>query len=136
MKTFNTEFEVFFEDISPSGIIHLEKIAEWVSMVRERYFKATCPEYLKFADSPVMMYTVNLAISVISRAKWADQITAISTVANIKRVSFEIHINFQNKRTNSIITQAMQRVAFVDKKTRNFANIPDDLQSVIVDYVK
>ncbi len=136
MKTFNTEFEIFFEDISPGGIIHLEKIAEWVSMTRERYFKETCMEHLKFIDNPVMMVTTNLAISIIGRSNWADQIIAILTTANIKKVSFEMHIDFQNERTNEVIAKAMQKVAFVNAESKGFSNIPNDMQSVIMNYGK
>jgi len=136
MKTFYTEFEVFFEDISPAGKIHLEKITEWMSMARERYFKATCPDHLKFVESPVKMFTTNLSITILSHSKWADKITAVLTTANIKKISFEMHIDFQNKRTNNLIAKGMQRVAFVNSQTKNFTDIPNDMKSVIVNYVR
>lgn len=134
MKTFRTEFEIFFEDISPAGMVHLEKIAEWVSMTREKYFKLTCPEHPRFIDGPVMMVTVSLSISILQRAKWADKVTAIFTVANIKRISFEIHIDFQNTRINKVFARAIQRVAFMDAQTKDFSNIPDYLRRAIVNY--
>lgn len=137
MKTFNKELEIYFEDISPSGKIHLEKLAEWSSVVREHYFKTTCPDHLKFVESPVKMFTTNLAISINNNnSQWADKITAILTTASIKKISFEMHIDFQNNRTKAIIAKTIQKVAFVDINTKKFADVPEDMKSVIVNYVK
>lgn len=136
MKTFNTEFDVYFEDISPSGKIHLEKIAEWMSMAREQYFKATCPDHLKFVESPVKMFTTNISISMTNSSKWADKIAAILTTANIKKISFEMHIDFKNMRTDEIISKTVQKVAFVNCDTRNFTDVPDDMRQVIVNYLR
>lgn len=137
MKTFDTEFEVYFEDISPAGKIHLEKLVEWMSVAREKYFKATCPDYyLKFVDSPIKMFTTNMSISVTGHAKWADKIIVTLTSSNIKKISFEINADFKNVRTGEMITKVIQKVAFVDVNTKNFANVPEDLKSVIVNYIK
>ena len=133
---FNTEFDIYFEDVSPSGKIHLEKIAEWISMTREQYFKATCPDYLKFAEGPVKMFTANISISIKDRAQWADRIIAVLTTANIKKISFEMHIDFQNKQTNKIIAMGIQKVAFINRDTKDFAPVPDDMRHVIVNYLK
>ena len=92
MKTFNTDYEIFFEDISPSGMVHLEKIAEWMSMGRERFFRATCPEHLKFTESAVNMFTIFMTISEIKSSKWADQIVVRISFTKIKKISFEIHL--------------------------------------------
>lgn len=137
MKTFNKELDIYFEDISPSGKIHLEKLAEWSSTVREEYFKSTCPNHLKFVESPVKMVTINLSMAMTGNSsKWADKITAILTTSNIKKISFEMHINFQNERTKKIIATSIQKVTFVDVNTKQFAGVPNDMKSVIVNYVK
>ena len=135
MKTFNTEFYVYFEDISPSEKIHLEKIAEWMSMSREQYFKATCPEHLKFVESPVKMFTTNMTILITGSSRWADKIKAILTTSNIKKISFEMHINFRNERNNEIIAKTMQKVVFINSETKKFADIPYDMKEVIINYV-
>lgn len=134
MKTFNTEFEVYFEDISPTGKIHLEKLAEWMSVAREKYFKATCPEYLKFVESPVKMFTTNMSISISGNAKWADKIAVALTSSNIKKISFEINADFKNLRSGKTVAKGLQKVAFVDIGTNNFTNIPEDLRSNVVQY--
>lgn len=136
MTTFNTEYEVYFEDISPSGIVHLEKLAEWMSMGREKYFRKTCPDHLKFVDGEVNMFTVVMSILIMGRSKWADKINVVITTAKIKRISFEMHFDFQNKRTNEIIAQGIQKVAFIKNDAENFAPIPNDMKNVIVNYVK
>jgi len=136
MKTFDSEFDVYFEDLSPSGKIHLEKIAEWMSMTREQYFKATCPEHLKFAKSSVVMFTSNISISVLGRSRWADKVKAILTTANIKKISFEMHIDFLNQRTQEIVVQGRQRVVFLNTETQKFTGIPEDMSGVITNYLK
>lgn len=136
MNTFKTEFRVYFEDISPSGKIHLEKITEWMSMAREEYFKATCSNHLKFVETPIKMFTTEISITITGTSKWADKIIANLTAANIKKISFEMHIDFQNERTKKIVAKGIQRVAFINTETKRFANIPDDMNSVIVNYVK
>lgn len=136
MKTFNTQFEVYFEDISPSGKIHLEKITEWMSMTREQYFKSTCPDHLKFVENPVKMFTTEISITIAGGSKWADKITAILSTKNIKKISFEMHIDFKNNRTSDIIARTIQKVAFINTDTKSFTNIPDDMKMVIVNYFK
>ena len=44
-------------------------------------------------------------------------------------------MDFYNKRTNKIIAQGIQRVAFVDCNTKEFAPIPDDMKRVIDGYI-
>lgn len=138
MKKFDTEFDVYFEDISPSGSIHLEKIAEWMSMARERYFKSTCPEHLKFVDGPVKMFTASISITITgyAQSRWADKITAGLTTANIKNISFEMHIDFHNKRTNKTIAAGIQKVTFINYNTKGLAPIPESMKEVIVNFVK
>jgi len=135
MKTFNTDFDIYFEDISPSGKVHLEKLAEWMAMARERYFRKTCPDHLKFIENPVRMFTSNISISVIGVSEWADRVEAVLSTAKIKKISFEMHIDFLNKRTNQVIAKACQKVVFIDSSTLKFANIPSDMASVIVGYL-
>ena len=136
MKTFNTEYEIFFEDISPSGMVHLEKIAEWMSMGRERFFRTTCPEHLKFAESNVNMFTIFMTISEIKISKWADQIEARISFTKIKKISFEIHFDFHNKRTNGSVARGVLKVAFINSDRESFAPIPSDIEAAIVNYLE
>lgn len=132
MTTFNTNFEIYFEDISPSGIVHLEKLAEWMSMGRERFFRATCPDHLKFVENDVSMFTVQMSISVLGSSAWADEIEAIISMTKIKKISFEIHFDFLNKKTGKVIAQGVQKVAFVKSNDENFSPIPDDIREAIL----
>lgn len=134
MKTFNAEFEVYFEDISPAGKIHLEKLAEWMSIAREKYFKTTCLEYFKFVESPVKMFTTNMSISITGHAKWADKIVVTLTSSDIKKISFEINADFKNTRTGEVIAKGVQKVAFVNTKNSSFSVIPEDLRNNIIQY--
>lgn len=136
MATFNTEFEIYFEDISPSGIVHLEKLAEWMSMGRERFFRATCPNHLQFVEQDVSMFTVQMSISVLGSSGWADKIKAIISMTKIKKISFEIHFDFLNERTNEVIAQGIQKVAFVREASEAFAKIPKDIDGAIRNYEK
>ena len=136
MATFNTQFEIYFEDISPSGIVHLEKIAEWMSMGRERFFKTTCPDHLWLAEGKVHIFTVSMSISVKGYSRWSDKINAIITTSNIKKISYMVHFDFLNERTNEMIAQGVQKVAVLKGNADSFAPIPDDIKSVIVNYLK
>ncbi|MFA6217130.1 MAG: hypothetical protein WDL87_05710 [Candidatus Omnitrophota bacterium] len=134
MKTFNSGFDIYFEDLSASGKVHLEKIGEWMSMTREQYFKSSCPDHLKFVESPIQMFTMGLSITVTGTCRWADKIQAILTTANIKKISFEMHIDFKNERTGNVIAKGVQKVAFVDVIAKKFTNIPDNMKQVIVNF--
>ena len=136
MTTFNTEFEIYFEDISPSGIVHLEKLAEWMSMGRERFFRSTCPDHLQFVEQDVSMFTVQMSISVIGSSGWADKVEAIISMTKIKKISFEIHFDFLNRRTKKIIAQGIQKVAFVKEESESFAKIPEDIDKAIKRHAK
>lgn len=134
MPTFNSKFEIFFEDISPSGIVHLEKIAEWMSMGRELFFKTTCPNHLKFASGDVNMFTIFMTISDIKSSQWADTIESRITFTKIKKISFEIHFDFYNKRSDKIIAKGIQKVAFIKPDGKSFAPIPEDINKSILIY--
>lgn len=134
MKTFTAEFEVYFEDISPSGKIHLEKLAEWMSMAREQYFKLNCPDHIKFIESPIQMFTTNMSITVIDRVKWADKIKVTLTSSNIKKISFEINADFKDIQTDKLVAKGLQKVAFVNVKTNSFTDIPEDLRKNVTQY--
>lgn len=136
MATFNSEFEIYFEDISPSGNVHLEKIAEWMSMGREQYFRATCPDHLKFVDGEINMFTVGMSICVKDKSRWADKVKLSIKTAKIKKISFEMFFDFKNERTNQIIAQGIQKVAFIKQNAEDFSPIPDDMKNVIINYLE
>lgn len=137
MEIFITDFDIYFEDLSPFGKVHIEKLAEWLSITRERYFKTTCPDYFKFADGSVVMFTTDASIFIQNaRSHWADKITAALTTSNIKKISFEMNVEFYNNRSKEIIAHGKQKVAFVDQNTKRFASVPDDMKGVIIHYVK
>ena len=136
MAAFDAGFEIYFEDISPSGIVHLEKIAEWMSMGRERFFKTTCPEHLWLAEGEIFVFTVSMSISVKGYSRWSDKIKAVITTSNVKKISYMLHFDFHNERTSEIIAQGVQKVAFVESNNEKFAPIPGDIKTVVVNYLK
>ncbi|MFA4842682.1 MAG: hypothetical protein WC658_02485, partial [Candidatus Omnitrophota bacterium] len=75
-------------------------------------------------------------ISVTGRSRWADNIIAILTTANIKKISFEMCIEFKNERTSQVIARGVQKVAFININSRDFTSIPGDMKNVIVNYNK
>ena len=104
----------------------------------EKYFKATCPGHLKFVDSQIKMFTSAISILIPDHAQsqWADRIVAKLFPSNIRKISFEMRIDFLNKRTNKIIANGIQRVAFVNCNTKEFTPIPNDMKCVVEDYIK
>ena len=136
MATFNSKFEIYFEDISPSGMVHLERIAEWMSMGIEQFFRKTCPDHLWLADRKVAIFTVSMSIAVIGRSRWADNISAIISISDVKKISYTVQFEFHNERTSEVIAQGSQKVAFINSDNGKFSTIPEDIQEVIVDYKK
>ncbi len=136
MKTFKSKFEVYFEDISPSEKVHLEKLVEWMSMAREKFFKETCPKHKNFINGSTRMFTTDLSLNITGCAKWTDSITSILTTEKIKKISFQMHLLFRNDRTEETIATGTQKVAFVDSRTQKFTDIPDNMKQIIVKYCK
>jgi len=136
MATFIEEFDIYFEDISPSGIVHLEKLAEWMSMGREKFFRATCPDHIWLAEGDVAIFTVSMSIAIKAQSVWADKIKVIMTISDIKKISYSVNFEFYNLRTNEVIAEGAQKVAFLDKSTGKFSRIADDIHDVIVNYSK
>jgi len=136
MKTFNTNYKIYFEDISPSGMVHLEKIAEWMSMGRERFFRTTCPDHLSFVNTEVSMFTISMTMFDLKKSRWADDIEAIITFSKIKKISFEIHFDFYNKREKELIAKGLQKVAFIKQNEKNFAPIPKDIKVAVLKHLK
>ncbi|MCX5715490.1 MAG: acyl-CoA thioesterase [Candidatus Omnitrophica bacterium] len=134
MKIFSTQFDIYFEDISPSGKVHLEKLAEWMSMAREQYLKNTCTDYLKLFEGSVKMFTTSMALTITGRSKWTDKIIVGLTSSSIRKISFEINANFTNTRTGEIIAKGIQKVIFVDTIANKFVDIPKDLKNNVVQY--
>jgi len=136
MTTFNTNYEIYFEDISPSGIVHLEKIAEWMSMGREQFFKKTCPDHLWLAEGKVAIFTVYMSIAIKGRSRWSDKINTIISTSNIKKASYLVQFDFHNERTNEVIAQGVQKVAFIKSDNGKIVTIPEDIHKVIINYTK
>lgn len=136
MKSFNTNFEIYFEDISPSGIVHLEKIAEWMSMGRERFFRSTCPNHLWLADKKIVIFTAIMSITMLNESKWADTICTEIFTSQVKKLSYVIHFDFFNTRTKKIIAQGVQKVVCMNSETEKFALIPEDVKKVVAEYSK
>jgi len=137
MGEFRTNFRVYFEDLSPAGIVHLEKIAEWISMTREEALKAACNTYyMSIMENPVKMFTTNLSINIIDSVQWTDNITAILSTSNIKKISFEINVDFNNYKNNQNIIRSKLKVVFVDWNTKKFTPVPEEVKDVALRYLK
>lgn len=134
MKTFIVDFEVYFEDISPAGKIHLEKLAEWMSMAREKYFKTLCPDHNKFIDGAIKMFTTSISLAITGKSSWADKIVVSLTSSNIKKISFEINADFTNTRTGDIVAKGVQKVTFINTDSKKFSDIPEDLRNNVIQY--
>jgi len=134
MKNFVTNFNIFFEDISPTGIVHLEKIAEWMSIGREQFFKETCPDHRWLFDGDTAIFTVSMSIESKSTSIWADRIELRIKPYKIKKISYSVNFEFFNVRTSKLIAIGDQKVAFMSKKTGKFCKISEDIYNVILNY--
>lgn len=136
MSTFETYFRIFFGDISPSGRIHIDRLAEWMAIARERYLISNYPDYLSFIEGSIKMFTRQMNVIITGRSRWTDEILVSLNSSSVKRFSFDINAIFKNIRTKEIIARGRQKVVFVDIHTGRFADIPSELKRCIIRYQK
>jgi acyl-CoA thioesterase FadM len=127
MKPFNTDFE----DISPSGIVHLEKIVEWMSMGREQFFRSTCPNHLWLADRKIVIFTATMSITILDESKWTDTIRSDIFTSQVKRFSYVIHFSFFNTRIKKLIANGIRKVVCINSETEKFAPLSENIKNVV-----
>jgi acyl-CoA thioesterase FadM len=77
-----------------------------------------------------------MSIRIKGYSQWSDKIKAVITTSHVKKISYTVNFDFYNQRTNELIAQGTQKVGFVNAKDGKFAPIPEDIKSVVVNYLQ
>lgn len=125
---------VFFKHTDYYGYVHPYNFLEWTSYVREAFFQQAVPNFREVTERPIKMMTVKLNSRILGDAQFGDVIEAKLTAGKIKRVSFDIIIRFVSQRENRVVCETSHTIVFVDTKSAQFANIPNEMKEVIVNY--
>lgn len=128
------DITVFFKHTDYYGCIHPYNYFEWTSYVRESFFQATVKNFSEVLQRPIKMMTVRISSKHIADSCFGDKFEARLTVANQKKVSFDMIIRFYSTFKQMVICETTHTVVFVDFVSGKFAPIPDEMLSVIVNY--
>lgn len=126
--------KVFFKHTDYHGYVHPYNFFEWTSYIREAYFQQTVQNFLEVLSRPIKMMTVKINCSLLDDSQFGDSFEARLTVGKIKKVSFDMIIRFFNLSRQKVVCETTHTVVFVDSQTGNFANIPEEMSRVIVNY--
>jgi YbgC/YbaW family acyl-CoA thioester hydrolase len=125
---------IFFKHTDYYGLIHPYNFFEWTSYIRESFFQTTLPNFQQILERPIKMMTVKISCEIHSNAQFGDVLEARLTVGKIKKVSFDMLISFFDAATQKKVAATAHTVVFVDSQTERFADIPAEMQNVIVNY--
>lgn len=129
------KIKVFFKHTDYYGYVHPYNYLEWTSYVREAYFAEICQNFHSIIESKVKMMTSKINLIMHDDSFFGDDLEARFVTSKIKRVSFDVIIQFYNIRLKKNVAQTQHTLVFVDALIGQFAAIPDSLKNVIVDYV-
>ena len=125
---------IFFKHTDYHGYVHPYNYFEWTSFVREAFFQETVHNFQQVLDRPIKMMTVKIELALVGDSTFGDILEARLTVGKIKKVSFDMIIRFYNNQKNKIVCETTHTVVFVDFETGIFADIPEEMKKVIVNY--
>ena len=128
------KLRIFFKHTDYHGFVHPYNFYEWTSYVREAFFSELCGDFNKILNSPVKMMTAKITLEIFDDSKFGDFIEARFTTSKIKKVSFDVMVDFFNIRMNKVVCQTGHTLVFVDADTQKFTNIPEGIRDAVVQY--
>jgi len=128
--------KVFFKHTDYYGFVHPYNYYEWTSYVREDFFQQKVPTFKDVVSRPIKMMTVKIMSEVFADSEFGDGIEARLTVGKVKKVSFDMIIRFVNMDKNKLVCLTNHTIVFIDSETGKFADIPDEMKRVIVNYLE
>lgn len=78
--------------------------------------------------------TVKINCRVLDNASFGHDFEARLTVGRIKKVSFDMIIDFLGIRQQKVFCETQHTIVFVDSRTGEFAPIPEEMKQVIIRY--
>ncbi|MSR77769.1 MAG: hypothetical protein EXS63_06035 [Candidatus Omnitrophica bacterium] len=141
MQTQNKVFlfdkiSVYFKHTDYHGFVHPYNYFEWTSYVREAFFQETVFNFDEVLSRPIKMMTTRIMLETAQDASFGNLVEARLSVSKIKRVSFDMNIDFFNLTRQQLSANTTHSIVFVDSEKASFARIPDEMQRVILDYQK
>ena len=91
------ELKVFYKHTDYYGVVHPYNFYEWTSYVREAYFQETVANFKEVSARSIKMMTTKIGLEFFGGAVFGDDVEARLTVGKIKKVSFDMIINFFKK---------------------------------------
>ena len=85
---------------------------------------------------PIKMMTTKISLQQLGDAIFGDSLEARLSVGRIKKVSFDMIIQFFDKRLQCNVCETKHTIVFFDLRLGKFAHIPDEMMKVIVGYVE
>ena len=128
------KIKVFFKHTDYHGYVHPYNYLEWTSYVREAFFSEVCDVFKAIIESKVKMMTSKISLTMHEDSVFGDNLEGRFVTSKIKKVSFDVIIQFYNSGLQKIVSETQHTLVFVDSATGQFAAIPEGLKSVIVGY--
>jgi len=128
------KLSVFFKHTDYYGFIHPYNFYEWTSYVREAFFSQHCGDFFNILNSPIKMMTSKISAEMYDDSIFGDNIEARLTTARIKKISFDVIVNYYNKRLYKIVCKTQHTLVFVDSESQRFASIPVEIRESAAQY--
>ena len=129
------KIRIFFKHTDYYGCVHPYNYLEWTSYVREAFFSEICRDFKAIIESKVKMMTSKINLSMYEDGIFGDSIEARFMTSRIKKVSFDVIVQFFNARLGKISAETQHTLVFMDSSTGQFTAIPESLKDVIGDYL-
>ena len=128
MRTFEYRARVYFSDTDAGGIAYHARYLDWAEhgrteMVREIYPGKSQSQLVR--EDHLMIVVKSISIEYRTPAFLDDEITVLTELADIQHVSCTIRQSIM--RGDTLLSQLMVRVAFIDSETKRPRKIPEDI---------
>ena len=128
MRTFEYRARVYFSDTDAGGIAYHARYLDWAEhgrteMLREIYPGKSQSQLVR--EDHLMIVVKSISIEYRTPAFLDDEITVLTELADIQHVSCTIRQSIM--RGDTLLSQLMVRVAFIDSETKRPRKIPEDI---------
>jgi len=113
-KMFVFERTVYLTDTNAEGNTYFTKYFEWQGMAREEFVRANVPGLTAILQSGVRIITVEAYLHFIHETVLFDEVLINVNTNNIKKTSLDLIFTYTNKKTNQLIAEGRQKLAFAD----------------------
>lgn len=126
-KTFVFERTVYLTDTNAEGNTYFTKYFEWQGMAREEFVRANVPSLTAILQLGVRIITVEAYAHFIHETVLFDEVLINVNTSNIKKISLDLIFTYTNKKTNQLIAEGRQKLAFADSAGK-LIPIPEEIR--------